>query len=173
MSMGPWRHDLDEWLASEAEQDDDRAETAFASAMRTLPPITLPSGFADSVMANWSARRKAARRLRMVQAAAIVVFGTISAVVLAAAVVDASASVVGLAGSMLVRAVVSFAALARTMIHVSSIVSRLGELSSTVFGSGTVTASLLILEVVALTALISLRRLAHMNGRHSSMEAWT
>jgi len=173
MSIDRWRHDLDEWLTSEAEQDDDRAETAFASAMRVLPAIDPPSGFADSVLACWVARRKAARRLRIVQAAAIVVFGTISAVVLAALLRDTGASILGLAGSMLARAVVSLAAFARTMIHVSSVVGRLGQLSLTVFGSGTVTASLLILELVALTALLSLRRLARMNGRHSSMEAWT
>jgi hypothetical protein len=168
------RHDdLNDWLIAE-DADRDAADAAFARVMQVLPVQQARADFADVVLAAWQANRRAARRMRAAQLAAIVVFGTLSTLAAIAVINTAGVSLLATATEGLNFGVRVFAAMARFSVRYWTGVLRLNEFTTAVLGSGTVTGGLLTLEAISLFALFSLRRLLRAN-RHQdrSMEAWT
>jgi len=96
--MTSQRDQIDAWLAAEADEDDARAETAFAGAIRELPPLPVDSALIDRVVAAVAVRRQRRRWLPLGAAAAVAIAGvavnfeTVDVIAAAAAAVGVHAA---------------------------------------------------------------------------------
>src|SRR3954464_4548877 len=93
--MHAWRDDdLHTWLINEDRDESDIADAAFGRLMQTLPLERPRADFTDVVLAAWKATRRAARRLRLARLAAMIVFGTLTALASIAVLHSAGGSLI-------------------------------------------------------------------------------
>jgi hypothetical protein len=167
------RDDLDRWLLSESQRDDDLADAAFARVMRDLPAFRPAHEFTDAVLAAWRQRQRAIRH-RRIELIGVVLLCVASVAVGLITFQHLGSSIVDIGAGLLSRTLWTLVAFLHASARFWSVAQRMSSVTATVLSNQIGAFTLFALEIVAIGSLLMLRRV--LRGFHDddrSMEAWT
>jgi hypothetical protein len=165
MTQDP-RDNLERWLASEHQGDDDIAEAAFARAVQTLPRIEARPGFADRVVAlAWRLERRRRMTVRLAWLAACLLLGAGASSVAYAVLAPRAAWLAEASAAILARSVAAFAAAAGLGLQWWSLSARIAATVQSVLATPQNTIALLGIELLGIVAFIGLKQLLVFNGQ--------